>query len=358
MGNTEVKEGKSTWWIHIDFTVIIVIVVLVGIGWYVKSEYDKNVVRERVKLEIARKEREQKEQEARAEAEERQKAAAAENERKRKEALDYARQQQADRERQRAATAAKEEERREKEIAEFKARKEREEMERNRLLREAEEAAKAEAASRGASLTRTREQNIQIAREQYAAANREIDELNKRMDAMPPKMIAYKNKMDYAIKNNAQLKNQLDSYVSANRTAASKSTATPGSDYLADDIMKTASKNESVAKEYRDAANGLMALQVEKENCALAVAAAKAKKENALLQLKTLGAELAPQAAAKPATSTEAPKPTGKTIYVMKDGRRLTSVRSVDAGDTISIKTESGKFEAVNKEDIEKTIEE
>jgi hypothetical protein len=350
-------NGRN-WWVQVDFTVIFVLALLVGIGWYVKSEYDQNVTRERVKLEIARKEREQKEEENRQEAMARQKLSLEENERKRKESLEYSRTQQAEREAKRSAAAAKEEERRLKELADYKAKKEQEEFARAKALRDAEEAARADAEARGAASLRTREQNIQFARDQYASANREIDDLNKRIEVMSPKMAAYKNKMDYAIKNNAQLKTQMDNYVSANRTAAGKAGGVQGSDYMADDIMKTASKNESVAKEYRDAANGLMSLQAEKETCNIALITAKTKKDNALLQLKNLGAELNAQSPAKTATPTDTAKPAaGNTVYVLKDGRKLVSVNAVDAGDSITIKTASGKFETINKEDIDKTIQ-
>jgi hypothetical protein len=348
-------SAKTTWWFNIDFTVVFFLAVIVGVGWYVKREYDENVTRERVKLEIARKERETKEQEARDESLKRHQASAEENERKRKESLEYSRAQQAEREKMRLATAAKEEERRLRELAEFKARKEQEEFARARALKEAEEAARAEAEARGAATSRTREQNIQFARDEYAAANREIEEINKRVDSMAPKMIAFKNKMDYAVKNNAQLKNQLDSYVTANRTAANK--ASTSSDYLADDIMKTASKNESVAKEYRDAANGLMALQAEKDACTVALQVAKSKKDNAQLQLKNLGAELTATAKTTTAVAPVKPAAGGNTVYVLKDGRKLVSVNAVDAGDAVTIKTATGKFETINKADIEKIIQ-
>ena len=122
MSDKEVKDGKSTWWIHIDFTLIFVIALLVGVGWYVKSEYDKNVVQERIKLDIARKEREQKEEESRAEALIRQKESAEENERKRKESLEYSRAQQAERLRLRTESQAKDEERRHTSRSSFRRR--------------------------------------------------------------------------------------------------------------------------------------------------------------------------------------------------------------------------------------------
>lgn len=63
-----------------------------------------------------------------------------------------------------------------------------------------------------------------------------------------------------------------------------------------------------------------------------------------------------------PATGTEPkaePAAAGSvTVYVMKDGRRVRSVKSVDAGDVLTVKNESGKFETLQKSDIKETIQE
>lgn len=42
------------------------------------------------------------------------------------------------------------------------------------------------------------------------------------------------------------------------------------------------------------------------------------------------------------------------TLYTLKNGRKISSVKSMDAGDSISVKTLGGKFESIKKEDIEK----
>jgi parallel beta-helix repeat protein len=66
--------------------------------------------------------------------------------------------------------------------------------------------------------------------------------------------------------------------------------------------------------------------------------------------------------AADPATDTvpkaEPAPPSSVTVYVMKDGRRVRSVKSVDAGDALTVKSESGKFETLQKSDIKETIQE
>lgn len=42
------------------------------------------------------------------------------------------------------------------------------------------------------------------------------------------------------------------------------------------------------------------------------------------------------------------------TLYTLKSGRKISSVKSMDAGDAISVKTLNGKFESIKKEDIVK----
>ncbi|MDL5055718.1 hypothetical protein QQ056_19500 [Oscillatoria laete-virens NRMC-F 0139] len=42
------------------------------------------------------------------------------------------------------------------------------------------------------------------------------------------------------------------------------------------------------------------------------------------------------------------------TLYTLKSGRKISSVKSMDAGDAISVKTLNGKFESIKKEDIAK----
>jgi len=42
------------------------------------------------------------------------------------------------------------------------------------------------------------------------------------------------------------------------------------------------------------------------------------------------------------------------TLYTLKNGRKISSVKSMDAGDSISVKTLGGKFETIQKEDIAK----
>ncbi|HEY3323088.1 MAG TPA: hypothetical protein VGP72_21730 [Planctomycetota bacterium] len=57
--------------------------------------------------------------------------------------------------------------------------------------------------------------------------------------------------------------------------------------------------------------------------------------------------EPVPEAPPKPATP--------ETVYVLKSGKRIIAVRSVESGDAMTVKTDDGKFVTIEKSDIERT---
>ena len=142
--NSEQEKAKKTWWIYVDITAIIVILVLLGVGWVVKHEYDKARQKEMQEIQQAKEAQEAKalenamkeakceakyekerlawqEQMKKQEEERKEKEAKREEERKEKEAK-----REEERKERKGKEAKREEERKEKEARYEEERKEKE----------------------------------------------------------------------------------------------------------------------------------------------------------------------------------------------------------------------------------------
>jgi len=353
------EEKKSSTWIHIDMTTICIVIALCAGAWGVRAYFIKLHNDEIVAVERAKFERQMKLEEEERKAEELRVEAKLERERKEAEALARNAEETAqNRALIEARNKAKEEE--------LKRAREGFEEQRKRAEaltaeQQAEAQRKRKAEEEEAKLSR--DEKIAKIRKSITDADKEIVDANAQFEPNRVKMIAFKNHMEGAMKQNETLRKNITSLQSAqgNRTTAGGTSV--GFD-LSEDMIKQAGKQESVAKDFRDAALGYTHLQEEKARLDGVIADAKMRKELAISSLKSMGVNV--DVAVKPAGTTDKPAPVSNPatpgakvkIYTMKDGKKYVAVKSIEAGDTISIKLESGKFEALNKDDIEKVVEE
>lgn len=353
---------------HIDVTVVIVVVVLLVIAFVVKHEHGKAKQREVAEVEKARAEREAKEREYAAIAEEREKRRREDEEQKRKESREVDKERLASLERLRLAREKLEAERIAKEQELLQARTAEAEAKRKRREEEEADAAKrktAEAAAEAQRLTEEqktgREKEVTGLRAQYESAVKEISEQTARLEPLQAKMVAFKNKMDYAAKRSEAVQAQVKELSDKQGTTPTAG-GTAVSVNVADEIGKGLAKTDAASKEYRDSAAGYTNAAAERDAAIGAIAEAKKKRDEAAGKLKFLGVEAtASSAAAKtPAKAADAGPGAGapRKTFVLKDGRKIVAVRAVEAGDEWSVKTAGGKFETISKNDVEKVVEE
>lgn len=361
-------DRKSTWWVHVDMTTICVVLALCLGGYFLKQYLNKVHNDEIVAAERARLEAKLRQEEDERKADELRLAAKLERE---KEAAERQQRALEDELRHKALTEARNKQKEadlKKANAEFEAARKREEeitaaqtaalleaqAEAIRKRKEAEDAAKSKDAN---ALKQT-----------VVAADKEIAEATAQLEPISSKMVAYKNVMNGAMKKNEAIQKNLKNLGAAHGTQATtnsgliagrQGTVSTSVGYdLSDEIIKQAGKQESVGKEFRDAANGYAQLTADRDRLESVIREAKARKESALAALKQMGVAMeAPKAAVAVAAPKEQPKG-GNKIYIMKDGKKYVATKAIEAGDTVSIKLENGKFEALNKEDIEKVVDE
>jgi len=401
----EVKE-KSTWWIHVDLTTIFIIVVLCVGGLVAKWEYEKQYRNEVIAAEKAKAERDAREQVAIVEQQRRDKLASEELDIRSKEFIELQKSKLAERERSKQQSEQQQAERRTLQIANETARQEQYELERKRQLDDVAAARARQELERKINSSRPgvtsvtnpgdpgfdKDSFIAAARTDLAVASKEMDELQRKLDPMQSKTIAYQNKLNGAQKTAAMLKQQLENAQGEHGTGLAAgggystrtvqdangnlSTRTAvgntGSGALvnnrAEEIAKLKPKLDAANREIADTKAGLAGSQADRDAINKGLEDAKLRRENAIKALKLVGADVAP---AKPAAAVaEAPVAAPKTneqpvapppapsaanpTYVLKDGRRIVVTKAVDAGDSWSVKTEAGKFIVIQKDDVEK----
>lgn len=340
------EKGSKTYF-HLDFTVLIVIgvVVALGIGGYMfKRAADRERQREIIDAENAKKERELRQKEMDEKAEEQARLRRQQEVVEKKET-----QERLDASAELRAQERKEQQKKEDERKarwEERQKKEAEAAQRNYLEREAEakriieerQAAEkaAQAAARAASLAPLQEQ--------YNTATKEIEQLQNKIGAS--KVIAAKNKMEGAQKKIVELQKKHAEYSSSPTGAV--------------EAARIQAQIEAAQKEQTDAA---AALELAKTG-EVALRDAMQRRDTAAAQLKAMGVEANPRpVAAATATPKPVTKPAepaaqqGLKIFVLKDGKKIGALKAIDGGDVWSIKTEDGKFLTIEKSAVEKILE-
>ncbi len=366
-------DRKSTWWVHVDMTTICVVLALCLGGYFLKQYLNKVHNDEVVAVERARLEAKLKQEEDERKADELRLAAKLERE---KDAAERQQRALEDELRHKALAEARTKQKEaelKKANAEFEAARKREEE-----ISAAQTAALLEAQAdairkrkEGEDAAKAKDANT--LKQMVANADKEIAEATAQLEPISSKMVAYKNVMAGAMKKNETIQKNLRSLGAAHgtqtsvdssrnitnsyRTAGNSATTTIGYD-LSDEIIKQAGKQDSVGKEFRDAANGYAQLTADRDRLESVIREAKARKESSLAALKQMGVAVeAPKPAVVAAAPKEQPKG-GNKIYIMKDGKKYVATKAIEAGDTVSIKLENGKFEALNKDEIEKVVDE
>jgi hypothetical protein len=366
-------DQKTSWRVHVDMTTICIILALCLGGYFLKQYLNKIHNDEVVAVERARLEAKLRQEEDERKADELRLAAKLDREKEaaeRKQAsLENDLRNNAVSEIRKKAKEAELARKKEEFDAALKLEDERRAAQTAALLEAQADAIRKRKEGEAAA----KANDVNALKQTIVTADKEIAEATAQLDPMASKMVAYKNVMAGAMKKNETLQKNLKSLGAANgtqssvdssknitnsgRTAGNSATTTIGYD-LSDEIIKQAGKQESVGKEFRDAANGYAQLTADRDRLEGVIKDAKLRKESALAALKQMGVAVE---AAKPAVVVAAPKEQpkgGNKIYIMKDGKKYVSTKSIEAGDTVSIKLENGKFEALNKDEIEKVIDE
>jgi len=405
MAAPENKESaRTTWWIHINVTAVIVILALLGVGWYFKHEYDHAQRLELLERQRAKEEREAKDRELALKEAEREKERKEAEDAKRKKAEELAKerlakqkadeeQRKAEKERQAAALKAEQDRR----LAERKAAEERQSHEaKARLVDEA---------------SKNKNAMVEVAARicfQYDSALKEVSDLSGKLAGLEGQVTAYKNRMDAAAKTSAGAAKQLGDLEQARHTRVATGHGTSVGVDNTDQIAKAKGQADSAAKEYRDSLSGhekalsdrdsalskmkaaqatvdelgptITALKVDAKARAALVNRAQAtglvlnqtpSNNDVALAMQSIvqakgdsGAIFGLKVAITEVLGAPAPpetkkgESTGKKVFILKDGTKIIAVKVVDAGDEYSVKKEDGKFQTIPKESIEKITDE
>ncbi|HEY3323089.1 MAG TPA: hypothetical protein VGP72_21735 [Planctomycetota bacterium] len=384
------SRDRSNWYVHLDLTAVIIVLILCGIGYLLKHQYDLSAERaaenERVRLaELERRQEKEREEAAlaRREARAREELARVDSARRLEE---YRKKQH---ERELAADA-------------YKAQLEEKHVEAEVERRKLEAAAREEERKQKAKVIEaTRAAYIEAAQQALAAEAKLAflmgDPANPgelpggTASIREIKLIALKNKSAGAQKIVDGQRQQLDSFLQAKAVFEPTARATGISKYTPEEEAKLREKLRAAEWELADARRQMWILlrarrtyhdQGSRETDALFETEhqqLRADLEEAKRKREILGEELrqageapprieppsqrvgdipADNSKEPPATATDAPKPvTPTTTYTMKNGKRIVAIKSVDGGDVITIKTDAGKLMTLDKKDIEKTEE-
>jgi hypothetical protein len=395
-------RSRANWYVQLDLTVVIILLVLCVIVFLIKHQYDVSAREAAAKekaqlLELARQDERQREDAAlaRKEGKAREDAARADAARRLEEYRKAQKEREAAAEQFQATTAkraADAEAARKKELDDARE----EERKQKAKVIEATKAAYVEAAkdvltmeARLAILTGdtssppTPPSPATTAAEQATTAS-----------ARATQLIAYKNKAAGAQKTAGMLREQLEA-LRANRAAfTATSRATGVSKYSREEEAKLREKLEAAERELSESRRQMLnlisvrrtrrdvstpeldaLLAREQQQWLAELDEVKRKRDGFAEELRQAG-EIPPKVELPPPPPpvvetpptpvpevkkpgpTEAPKPPPPpTTYTLKDGKRIVSVRSVDGGDVITVKTENGKLMTLDKKDIEKTEE-
>ncbi|HEY3323086.1 MAG TPA: hypothetical protein VGP72_21720 [Planctomycetota bacterium] len=390
----EPKDVRSSWFVHIDMTSIVVIVVIGIVAFVAKSEYEKAYRNEVIAAQKVREEREKKEKEQ-AEELERIQAARREEERVRaEEAKTTAAVAAADAEKRRQLAKDADEQRRKK------AQEEYQKTIAERQVQEAELIRKRKAETEG-----DKAKIVAATRVSYEAADKEVKDLETRLAAMPksgpatapevntPEATALRNKIAGAEKTMESLRYQINVLLGSHDsnarseakearkekrpfTRASFGGLTPNEQEVANQLNNKMEAAEKEAAEGRQRLSVLTrkpdedpSLEIQRNNLLAQIAIAKQKRDGYAEELRQRGEPLVkvadntkstadsktPESKAAQKTASSEPSDAPKTVYTLKDGKRIVAVKTVDAGDVVTVKTEEGKFMTIEKNDIEKT---
>lgn len=347
---SEKQGSKTTWWFQVNVNFIAFLVAVVVAGWLILDAVQEDGEQSVQDAARAKLEREQREQETKARNEERDRIRREEAEARRKEWK-----AKAD-----ATNARMAEERREREAkAEAQRLKwEERQAEAAQAYRKAQEEIEARLKAERQSVEPPTQPQFDLAaiKAQYRTTEQEIEQLQGKLGPLQAKAIAFRNKMEYALKKSETLRRQYEEMAGQQGVVVAQGGGSSLTFDMTEEMQKAIARNKGINKEFQDNANGYAAAIKEKSEAEAALADAKRRRDEIAAWLKQAGVDVTALAPATLVPVARAQTP--NKIFVLKSGRKVVAALAIDGGDVWSVKTETGKLETIQKGDIAKVVEE